>query len=300
MSRDIDRLRDMAFFAAVAREGSFTKASLALGVPTSTLSRRITEFEADIKIKLFNRSTRRVTLTETGARYLQQIDDIVQQAKTVNDELNSEISDPAGVLRVSMSNDFATYFADAHFAEFHAAYPQISFDIFLTSTLPDLMTQRHDVSILTGDPPAASRLIARRVGLVRRHLYASKAYLAAQGTPLAPAQLEHHQCLFTSEIEAGAGWTLHSGADAVAVHPTPLLVTNSQSLIRQLLLQNMGIGQLSRTQASALLQGGQIVRVLPEWELEPIPLYVMTASRLVPARVRVFVDFLVQKFERLA
>ena len=118
MSRDIDRLRDMAFFAAVAREGSFTKASQALGVPTSTLSRRITEFEADIKIKLFNRSTRRVTLTETGARYLQQIDDIVQQAKTVNDELNSEISDPSGVLRVSMSNDFATYFADAHFAEF--------------------------------------------------------------------------------------------------------------------------------------------------------------------------------------
>lgn len=84
------------------------------------------------------------------------------------------------------------------------------------------------------------------------------------------------------------------------MRPTPLLATNSQSLIRQLLLQDMGIGQLSRTQASALLQSGRIVRVLPQWELDPIPLYVMTASRLVPARVRVFVDFLVQKFERLA
>ena len=113
-------------------------------------------------------------------------------------------------------------------------------------------------------------------------------------------RLEHHQCLFTSETEAGAGWTLHNGDDAVAVRPTPLLVTNSQSLIRQLIRQDMGIGQLSRTQASALLQAGQIVRVLPDWQLDPIPLYVMTASRLVPARVRVFVDFLVQKFERLA
>ncbi len=299
MNRDIDRLRDMAFFAAVAKAGSFTKASLELDVPTSTLSRRITEFEADIKIKLFNRTTRRVTLTETGARYLQQIDDIVQQAKTVNDELNSETSDPSGVLRVSMPNDFATYFADAHFAEFHAIYPRISFDIFLTTTLPDLMTQRHDVAVLTGEPPAASRLVARRVGLVRRHLYASPEYLAARGMPREPAQLADHQCLFAQEAETGAGWTLHSGAQQVPVRPTPLLATNSQSLIRQLMLQGMGIGQLSRTQAAALLQNGQIVRVLPEWELDPVPLYILTASRLVPARVRVFVDFLVQKFERL-
>lgn len=280
--------------------GSFTKASLSLGVPTSTLSRRVSEFESEIKVKLFNRSTRRVTLTETGARYLQQIDDIIQQARVVNDELNSEASDPSGQLRVSMSSDFATYFAGAHLALFHVAYPQISFELFLTSTLPDLMTERHDASVLIGDPPPESRLVARRVAMVRRYLYASKEYLARHGRPTAPAQLEEHHCLFTSEAEPGLGWTLKCGDVGVQVRPDPLVATNSQAIIKQLVVQGMGVGLLGRTYATALEDKGRIERVLPDWELDPQPLYILTASRLLPARVRVFVDFLVSQFENQA
>ncbi|WP_049055492.1 LysR family transcriptional regulator [Achromobacter xylosoxidans] len=289
----------MAFFAEVAKAGSFTKASLAAGIPTSTLSRRISEFEADIGVKLFNRSTRRVALTETGARYLQQIDDIMQQAKMVNDELDGETSNPSGLLRVGMSNDFAVYFADTHFAEFRERYPQIRFEISMVSPQADLATERHDLAIVIGDPPPTSRLVARRVAMVRRYLYASRDYLARHGTPERPDQLADHACLFTSEMEAG-GWLLKRGAETRLVKPSPLVATNSQSVIKLLVVQGQGIGLLGRTYANSTACEGRIERVLPDWELEPQPLYVLSTSRLLPARARVLAEFLATKLESAA
>lgn len=169
MTKDIDRLQAMALFAEVAKAGTFTKASETLDIPVSTLSRRISEFEAAIKVKLFHRSTRRVALTEIGARYLQRIDDVIQQARTINQELDGETSSAEGQLRVSMPADFGAYLADMHFGEFRAAYPSINFYFFFTSTLPDLMVDHYDASILIGDPPEDSRLIARRIGPVHRY-----------------------------------------------------------------------------------------------------------------------------------
>ncbi|MBR8655846.1 LysR family transcriptional regulator [Achromobacter sp. Marseille-Q0513] len=300
MSKDIDRLRDMAFFAEVAKAGSFTKASLAAGIPTSTLSRRISEFEADIGVKLFNRSTRRVSLTETGSRYLQQIDDIMQQARLVNDELDGETSNPSGVLRVGMSSDFAVYFADTHFAEFRERHPKISFEISMVSPQTDLATERNDLAIVIGDPPPNSRLIARRVTHVRRHLYATPAYLARHGAPAHPDQLADHACLFTAETDNGGGWLLKRGAESVLIQPKPLVATNSQSVIKLLVAQGQGIGLMGRTYANASLCAGRIERVLPEWELDPQPLHILSTSRLLPARARVFVDFLTQRLERTA
>jgi DNA-binding transcriptional LysR family regulator len=289
----------MALFAEVARAGSFTKASESTGIPTSTLSRRITQFEADIRVQLFNRSTRRVSLTEVGARYLQQIDDFLQMAHTVNEALDSENSEPSGQLRISMPGDFAAYFAECLFAPIRAAYPKLSFDIRLASVLPDLMAQRYDASILIGNPPPASRLIARRVAMLHWRLYATPDYLVRNGTPSQPSDLKSHACLLTPMPDPVQGWTLKNGADTHAIKPAPLVATNSRAVIRELVKQHMGIGLLGQTHASALEQTGAIQRVLPDWELEPQPLYILTTSRLLPARVRVFVDFIADWFEGL-
>lgn len=299
MNRDVDRLRDMALFAEVARVGTFIKASETLGVPVSTLSRRVSEFEKGINVKLFHRSTRKTTLTEVGARYYQQIEDILQQVRLVNDELGSETSTPDGQLRVSMPADFGAYLADVHFDELRAAYPSITYEFFLTSAVVDLMVDRYDVSILIGEPPGASRLIARRIGTVHRHLYAAPKYLERHRVPAKPEQLNSHTCLFPPPVESGGGWLMRNGPDVIHVHPDPLLMINSQAVIRQLVIHGMGIGQLSRSYAAALVRTGSLVAVLPEWELDPQALYVLTASRLLPARVRVFVDFLAEKFRGL-
>ncbi|OZI30792.1 hypothetical protein CAL29_22685 [Bordetella genomosp. 10] len=299
MMKEIDRLRDMALFAEVAKAGSFTKASEVTGVPTSTLSRRITEFEAELRVQLLNRSTRRVTLTETGARYVAQINDFLRLAYAVNTELGSENSTPSGQLRVSMPGDFAVYFVDTLFAQFREAYPQIVFDLCLTAGLPDLAGERFDASIFIGEPPPTARLVARRVIMLNWRLYASKAYLARYGHPETPADLMKHQCLFTPEPDPVRGWVLKNGEATEWVKPTPLMVTNSRGVIRELVAQDMGIGLLGQTHGVVLERTGRIQRVLPDWELEPVPLYIVTTSRLLPARVRVFVDFITQKFEAM-
>ncbi|MDM9560146.1 LysR family transcriptional regulator [Bordetella petrii] len=299
MNKDVDRLRDMALFAEIAKAGTFTKAAEILGMPTSTLSRRISDFEDSIGVRLLHRTTRRITLTEVGARYLQQIDEIIQQAHAINEELDSEMSSPAGPLRVSMPADFGAYFADAHFREFHATYPDIRFEFFMTSVLPDLMVEPYDASILLGDPPAESRLIARRVGTVRQNLYASPAYLERHPAPTTPSQLADHQCLLMPGADPDEGWMLLNGAETARIQPRPLLSANSQPVLKQLVVEGVGIGQLSRTFAAALADAGKIVRVLPDWELQPRALYVLTATRLLPARVRVFVEFLLEKIRPL-
>ncbi|MDH0734806.1 LysR family transcriptional regulator [Achromobacter xylosoxidans] len=295
----MDRLRDMALFAEVARAGSFTKASESTGIPTSTLSRRITEFEENIRVKLFNRTTRRLDLTEVGARYLQQIDDFLQMAHTVNEALDSENSEASGQLKISMPGDFAAYFAESLFAPLRSAHPKLTFDISLSSVLPDLLATRYDASILIGDPPPSSRLIARRVTMLHWRLYATPDYLAHNGTPERPSDLESHTCLLSPISDPAQGWLLKNGAETTSIRPAPLVETNSRAVIRDLVMQDMGIGPIGQTQADALEQSGRIQRVLPGWELEPQPLYVLTTTRLLPARVRVFVDFITEWFDAM-
>jgi len=288
----------MALFAAVAQAGSFSRAALDLGMQSSMLSRRIDEFEAGLKIRLFNRTAQRAILTPFGVRYLEEIDYIMQQAQTINGMLDTETSEPSGVLRISFSNDLASFCVDVLLSEFLAIYPGYSFEIILTTTGSDLTVQRYDVCLLNCEPPADSTLVCRRIGLVPHHLYATHRYLATCGTPLDPAHLAKHRCLFSRESEPGAGWTLYSGTEQVRIRRMPLLASNSPALIQQLMLQGMGIGQLGEVQAAPLLRDGKIVRVLPEWELNPMPCYILTASRILPARVSVFVEFLMREWAR--
>ena len=182
---DIAELRDIALFVAVADCGSFTLAARRVGLPTSTLSWRINEFERGLGIKLFNRTTRRVELTPAGAIYLDRCRRVAADARAVTREMRAEATVPQGRLRVSATADFAIAFLAPLLPTFLDRYPGVSVDLDSSAMIADLAADKLDVAIRIGTL-ADSGLVARRLMEAHLNLFAAPAYLQRFGEPSSP------------------------------------------------------------------------------------------------------------------
>jgi DNA-binding transcriptional LysR family regulator len=290
MKKELDRMRDMALFAHVAALGSLTRAAESTGVPASTLSRRISEFESQIGVKLLHRSTRRLALTDIGQRYLDRITDVVDRARAISGELEDEMVRPTGPLRVCAPVDFSAYFPEAALADYCASHPGVRVELHCSADLPDLATEPYDLCIATLEPPRASRMVRRRIGMAEYQCYASPAYLRAFGEPAHPADLARHRCIVMPGTASGL--SLSNGTATAHVDIAPLLVLNHQLAMENLLRDGLGIGPLTRGRADRLVRDGALLPVLDGWALPPRPILALTASRALPARVRGFIDLL--------
>src|SRR5262245_12186567 len=206
----------MALFVEVAKKRSFSRAAEALGMPTSSLSRRISELERRIGVQLLNRTTRRIELTHAGALYFERSQRIVEEARIAHEQLTAEVEEPRGSLRVSMPADFGVGFLAPLLEDFVRRYPGISFDFVLSPGMVDLVSGGVDVAIRTGTLPD-TRLIARRIASVSRYLYAAPAYLAMAGRPAEPSDLARHECLHMAGAGRSAAWRLIRGKKGVDV-----------------------------------------------------------------------------------
>lgn len=293
MKKELDRMRDMALFAHVATLGSLTRAAETTGVPASTLSRRMSEFESQIGVKLLHRSTRRLALTDIGQRYLERITEVVDRARAISGELEEELARPTGLLRVCVPVDFSAYVPETALADYCATHPGVTFELHCSAELPDLAAEAYDVCIATTEPPEASRMVQRRIGMARYQLYASPAYVREFGVPATPAELARHRCILMPD--AAPGLSLSSKDASAHVDLAPLLVLNNQLAVENLLRDGLGIGPLTRGRASSLVESGALQPVLADWALAPRPILALTASRVQPARVRAFIDLLAQR-----
>jgi DNA-binding transcriptional LysR family regulator len=294
----MDWLRDMVLFVEVARAGSFTKAAQRLGLPTSTLSRRIQALEKSLKIKLMLRTTRSVELTEAGTIYLKRCADIVDAAKIAHENIRDLASVPRGHLRVSLTGDFGPIFIAPYLATFRTAYPEITFDLDMTPHRVDLATEPFDLALRIGTLEDSS-LIARRLALLKVSLYASPSYIAAHGSLNKPEDLESHDAIPTRRGINGAHWTLSNGKEVRRIPLKCPVIANSLGMIRMLVISGAGIGMLDEAMVSQDVKQGRLVRVLPQWSLDRIPINAVTASRLMPEKTRVFVDFLAKQLAHL-
>ena len=188
-----DHLKDMALFVEVVKAKGFRSAADALGVPNSTLSRRISELEKSIGLRLLHRTTRRIELTEAGQIYYERCRRIVDEARLAHEQLGAMLAQPSGVLRASLPVDFAVTYLAPLIAEFARLYPGISFDFDLAPRRVDLVSEPFDVAIRMGESES-SQLIARKLAMVTPHLYASPGYLQRSGEPSKPAELAQHEC----------------------------------------------------------------------------------------------------------
>jgi DNA-binding transcriptional LysR family regulator len=289
-----EMLNDMALFVEVVKARSFRRAAETIGMPNSTLSRRISVLEKAIGLRLLHRTTRRIELTEAGQIYFDRCKRIVDEARLAHEQLGQLLAQPSGVLRASLPVDFATIFLAPLIAEFARCYPGISFDFDLTPRRVDLVAEPVDIAIRMGESPD-SNLIARQLARLPRHLYASPRYIELSGEPSQPAELAKHACLLL-RTQANT-WTLHRGAETVEVPVVGRFRLNSVGMMQRLAALDQGIAMLAEEVVADDLAEGRLRRVLPEWQGTPIPVYAITETRLLPAKTQRFIEFL---RERLA
>lgn len=286
-----DYLNDMALFVEVVRANSFRKAAEALGMPNSTLSRRISLLEDSIGLRLLHRTTRKIELTEAGQLYYGRSKRIVEEARIAHEELGDMVARPTGVLRVSLPVDFATTYVAPLLPEFAQRYPGITFDMDLTPRNVDLVGEPFDLAIRMGVPEGTG-LITRVVARVSSQLYASPTYIEANGEPLHPSELEHHQCLSIATMPT---WTMHTSNEKASVRVSSNYRTNSVAMIRKLASLDLGVVFLPQRIVVDELAAGKLKPVLPEWIGEPGPVYAVTETRLLPAKTQRFIEFLREK-----
>lgn len=289
-----DYLKDMALFVEVVKAKGFRSAADAMGIPNSTLSRRISELEKSIGLRLLHRTTRKIELTEAGQIYFERCKRIVDEARLAHEQLGEMLAQPSGVLRASVPVDFAVTYLATLIAEFAALYPSITFDFDLTPRRVDLVSEPFDVAIRMGEPEN-SQLIARTLAVLTPYLYASPGYLERSGEPSQPVELEQHECV--SILRTGV-WTLHDGKNTVTVSVSSRFSLNSVGMIRRLATLGMGIILLPEEIVVDELVSGKLRRIMPQWRGTPQPVYALTETRLLPAKTQRFIEFLRERLRQ--
>ena len=284
----------MRQFVEVAKTKNFRAAALALDMPIATLSRHVSDLEKAVGLRLLNRSTRRVELTDAGAVYFLRCQSIVAEALIAHEALRDVAERPTGTLRVSMPADLAIGHLGPILRDFATAYPLIDFDLDLTPRRIDMQTEAFDLAIRIGPlPAAAANLIARPIAMLPRYLYASPEYLK-NAPPLNHASdLAHHVfCTLPSSSQQGDVKLLYRGEESVEVKVPTRFAVNSVGMARVLASLGMGIAVMHAELARDEVASGRLRRVLPDWSMGPLQVHVVTATRLLPARARLFIDFL--------
>jgi DNA-binding transcriptional LysR family regulator len=289
----MDHLRDLALFVAVAETRSFTKAAALLGVPTSTLSRRIAELEASMELKLLVRSTRQVELTEAGTLYLSLGEGIVAAAREAHQQVRGLAERPQGTLRMSVEAEIGPRLVAPVLAEYLERYPNVRIDLDLSPRRVDLLSEGFNLALRIGRLPD-SGLTVRRLAMLGASLYAAPSYVKRRGTPEHPADLAGHARIHLLHKGDSGEWRLMRGGEVFEVPSNSVLCANNMTMIRHLARFGIGIAVVDDLMASEDVDRGLLQPVLPGWALEPLPLSILTPTRLLAAKTRAFVDLLAQ------
>lgn len=289
-------LNESLIFVKVVERGSFTAAATALGVPKTTVSRKVAELEQRLGTRLLMRTTRKLGLTEAGQVYFEhcaQIARDLDEAEAAVSQLNGA---PRGWLRFTAPYSVGINLLAQVQHEFMAQYPEVRLEMVLDNDIVDIVGNELDLALRVGPLPD-STLAARRLVRFTSRVYASPAYLARHGEPLAPEELEHHRSVAGTRDRRSGGrfaWRLGRDGEAhedFAVHP--VFVANDPFMLRTAVLQGLGIGRLPDAMARPFEQHGLLRRVLASWAAEPADLNaVFPHGRALSPKVRAFVDFL--------
>lgn len=290
----MDIFRNMELFIEVASAGGFRAAADRLAMPNSKVSRRISELERDLGLRLFNRTTRRVELTEAGRLYFERCRRIIDEARLAHEELSGMVSQPSGLIRASVPVDFTLVYLGDILGDFLRLYPGIRLDLDVTPRQSDLISEPVDLTIRIGEPKD-TQWIARKLVTFKAALFATPDYLAAHGAPQTPQDLLRHNCLRVADRP----WKLVNtrSAEEQTVAASGSFTANNIGLLRKMALQGTGVVLLTQDFASEDLEAGRLLRILPDWAPPDFSAYALTETRLLPAKVRVFIDFLIRNLK---
>ncbi|GLR80285.1 LysR family transcriptional regulator [Azospirillum oryzae] len=293
---DVNRAAEMEVFTRVVDLGGFTAAARACGLTPSGVSKLITRLEARLGTRLIHRSTRRLSLTPEGQAFYARAVRILGEMEEAEREASAGAA-PRGNLRVNSNVPFGMRYLIPLVPEFLAAHPGVTLDLLLSDAVVDLMEERADVAIRTG-PLRDSSLMIRKLGSTRMVVVASPAYLEQHGTPRHPGDLARHKGIGWTFPRTIGGWPLRNG-DGIEEHMPPVIARASDGEAARLLaLGGVGLARLARFQVDADIGSGALMPVLEDVHpggSEDIHAVYLGGVSPLPARVRVFVDFMASR-----
>ncbi len=275
------------------RHGGFSTAANALAVTTGTVTRRVQALEARLGVRLFHRSTRRVTATEAGLAYNAEVVPALEQLRAAAERVRDLSTEPRGALRVSAPANFGRLHLTPHLGAFMQRWPEIALDIQFDDRFVDIIAEGFDVALRIG-ALEDSRLVARRLADTRRVLVAAPAYLARRGAPQHPGELVHHDCLHYTLFRDTA-WVFHRGREQLRVPVNGPLKSNYGAPLVDAAVAGHGLLLTATFAVADELMDGRLVEVLADWSSRAIGVFAVFPDRTYrPAKTQAFVDFLVE------
>ena len=289
-------LNGVRIFVQVVDAGGFSAAGRVLGLPKSTISRKLSQLESDLGVRLLKRSTRSLTLTEQGSTFYQRCSLIVQQAQDAESEMLDSLAAPRGILRVSAPVEEGNDLLGPVIADYLMKYPDVELQLHLTNEFVDLVRGEFDVAVRAGKLQDSS-LIAVKLFSETMTPYASPAYLQKHGTPANITQLAEHTCFLYGERTAKVVRQFINDGKREKVTLSGRMAVNSLGFIKNVTLRGGGIGFLPKHLCKQEEASGQLVAFLPQWRYPDGGVYAVYPHRkLMSPKVRSFVDHLRQYF----
>lgn len=288
----MDLFYSMRMYVAVVDGGSFAAAADRLEISRAMVSKQIQKLEEHLGTRLMNRTTRRLSLTETGRAFYERSVQIMLDVEEAEQVAGHLTRTPQGVLRVTIPLSYGQHRLATIIGDYTQAYPQVQLDIALSDRKVDLIEDGFDLAVRIGDLPQ-SDLIARKLGGVRSIVCASPGYVARHGAPRTPAELSGHACLGYSLTGSGADWRFDTPDGPLVVPIAGPIRADNGDILRLAALSGAGILFQPHFIVAGDLAAGRLVHVLPAWQSAKLGVYAVYPSRKhLSAKVRTFVDFL--------
>ncbi|RWO00780.1 LysR family transcriptional regulator [Mesorhizobium sp.] len=294
----MDRLEAMSLFVAAAEAGSLSAAGRRFGIPLATVSRKVSDLERHLKTRLLNRSTRQLTLTDTGHAYLAACRRILDEVGEAERTAAGEYSAPTGELIITAPIVFGRLHVLPVVTGFLAAYPDVAIRLMLADRITQLTEEHIDLAVRIGQLPDSS-LVATRIGSIRRVVCASPAYLAEHGTPEAPKDLAAHNCVTFEGLTAPAAWTFATGKTDLTVPIRSRLRVNTAEAAIDAAIAGIGLTRVLSYQIAAAVRSGTLRTMLEAFEPQPWPVSLVHAGNgLLPVKLRAFLDFAAPRLKK--
>lgn len=293
----MDRFAAIRVFTQVVESGSFAKAAARLGLSTSATSRHVAELEAHLQTRLLNRTTRRVSLTESGAAYYGRAVQLLADLEEAEQEAARTAVVPRGTIRLTTSVNFGVRHLAPAIAEFLARHAEVRFDVSLSDRIVDLVEEGFDLGVRIG-AAGSENLVARKLGETRLVPCASPAYLATHGAPKTPEELERHNCFTYEYVTPRNLWRFRDAAGGEhAVRVAGRLHSNNGDLLAEAAARGAGIVFEPAFIVGPDVRAGRLVPLLQDFVPPPVPIYAVYPSRKhLSAKVRQLVEFLIERF----
>lgn len=289
---------DIEFFVDLVRHGSLSSLARDMKVTPPAVSRRLNQLENNLGVRLLNRSTRRISLTQEGEIYYSRGLDLLADLSDLNLEILKGKQSPSGLIRINSPLVIGREVISEIVYDFLQEFPAVRIHLDLSSVPQNQIEQGFDICIRTGPPPD-SRLVARKICTNHRYLCASPLYLEKMGIPSHPSDLRNHQCLIAANSESSHVWKLERGDIVESLKIEGKLSSTDGKVVAQWALKGMGIFIAGDWYLHKYLQNGLLQRILIDWHLPSKDIYVVYQNRKnLPARTAEFIDFLAKKINQ--